>query len=95
MIVTLSESLHFHKEIVIEVQNTLRSVFPIVDLYTAPIATYGGNWWTFSVGSKKLDPREIRRADQPDTKYYSDDIHRSAFLPRDMYAKLMAGELKW
>jgi spermidine synthase len=95
MIVTLSESLHFHKEIVIEVQNTLRSVFPIADLYTAPIATYGGNWWTFSIGSKKLDPREIRRADQPDTKYYSDDIHRSAFLPRDMYAKLMAGELKW
>jgi spermidine synthase len=95
MIVTLSESLHFHKEIVIEVQNTLKSVFPVVDLYTAPIATYGGNWWTFSVGSKKLDPREIRRPDQLDARYYSDNIHRNAFLPKDMYAKLMAGELKW
>jgi spermidine synthase len=95
MMVTLSESLHFHKEIVIEVQNTLKSVFPVVDLYTAPIATYGGNWWTFSVGSKKLDPREIRRPDHTDTKYYSEDIHKTAFLPGDMYRKLMAGELKW
>jgi len=56
MYVSLSESLHFHKDIVIEVQETLKSVFPVVDLYTAPIATYAGNWWTFSVGSKKLDP---------------------------------------
>jgi spermidine synthase len=95
MMVTLSESLHFHKEIVIDVQNTLKSVFPVVDLYTAPIATYGGNWWTFSVGSKKLDPRNILRPDHTDTKYYSEDIHKTAFLPGDMYTKLMAGELNW
>jgi spermidine synthase len=95
MVVTLSESLHFHKDIVVEVQKTLQSVFPIVDLYTAPIATYGGNWWTFSVGSKKLDPREIRRSDLMETKYYCDDIHKSSFLPKDMYAKLMAGKLPW
>ena len=57
MFVTLSESLHFHKEMVVEVQKTMKSVFPVVDLYTAPLATYAGNWWTFSVGSKKLDPQ--------------------------------------
>ena len=95
MFVTLSESLHFHKELVVEVQKTMKSVFPVVDLYTAPIATYAGNWWTFSVGSKKLDPREIRRMDKLKTKYYCDDIHRSAFLPREMYAKLMSGKLGW
>ena len=95
MFVTLSESLHFHKELVVEVQKTMQAVFPVVDLYTAPIATYAGNWWTFSVGSKKLDPREIRRKDKLRTKYYSEDIHRSAFLPKDMYAKLLAGKLGW
>ncbi len=95
MFVTLSESLHFHKEMVVEVQKTMKSSFPVVDLYTAPIATYAGNWWSFSVGSKKLDPREIRRKDKIPTKYYSPEIHRSAFLPKDMYARLLSGKLGW
>lgn len=95
MFVTLSESLHFHKDMVVEVQKTMRSSFPVVDLYTAPIATYAGNWWSFSVGSKKLDPREIRRRDRISTKYYSAEIHRSAFLPKEMYAKLLSGKLGW
>ena len=95
MFVTLSESLHFHKDIVVEVQKTIKSVFPVVDLYTAAIATYGGNWWTFSVASKKLDPRKIRRNDALDTKYYCRDVHKNSFLPKDMYARLMDGKIAW
>jgi spermidine synthase len=95
MFVTLSESLHFHKDLVIEVQETMKSVFQIVDLYTAPIATYSGNWWTFSVGSRKLDPRVIRRKDEIDTKYYSSDINKNSFLPQEMYARLMERKLAW
>jgi len=95
LFVTLSESLHFHKDIVIEVQETMKSVFPVVDLYTAPLATYGGNWWTFSVGSMKLDPREIHGTDTIETKYYCRDIHKNSFLPKDMYSKLMDKKLAW
>jgi spermidine synthase len=95
MFVSLSESLHFHKEIVVEVQETMRSVFPVVDLYTAPIATYAGNWWTFSVGSMGLDPREIRRRARINTKYYSPEIHHCAFLPESMYRKLLSKKLGW
>lgn len=95
MFVTLSESLHFHKEIVREVQQTMRSVFPIVDLYTAPIATYAGNWWSFSVGSKKLDPREIRGKNKIRTRYYGSGVHAMSFMPKDMYEKLLAGKLPW
>ncbi|MGC2063024.1 MAG: polyamine aminopropyltransferase [Thermodesulfovibrionales bacterium] len=95
MFVTLSESLHFHREIVVGVQKTLQSVFPVVDLYTAPLATYAGNWWTFSVGSQGLNPREIRRKDRIKTKYYSPDIHKTCFLPEDMYDRLMKGKLGW
>ena len=95
MFVSLSESLHFHKDIVIEVQETMKSVFPVVDLYTAPLATYGGNWWTFSVGSMKLDPREIHRTDLIETKYYCPDIHKNSFLPKAMYSKLMDRKLAW
>ncbi len=95
MFVTLSESLHFHKDIVTEVQETMRSVFPVVDLYTAPIATYAGNWWSFSVGSLRLSPREVRCKNKFKTKYYSDEIHRISFLPKDMYEKLLARKLAW
>lgn len=95
MFVTLSESLHFHKDIVVEVQKTMKSVFPLVDLYTAPIATYAGNWWTFSVGSMGLDPRVLRRRDRLKTKYYSPDIHKSCFLPAEMYDRLLKGRLGW
>ncbi|MFA5846848.1 MAG: polyamine aminopropyltransferase [Thermodesulfovibrionales bacterium] len=93
--VTLSESLHFHKDIVIEVQETMKGVFPLVDLYAAPIATYAGNWWTFSVGSKGLSPREMRQKFDIKTKYYSDEIHLQAFLPKGMYEKLMQKKLEW
>ena len=93
--VLMANSLHFHRDMVVAVQKTMKSAFPVVDLYTTPIATYAGNWWTFSVGSKKPDPREIRSKKKIKTKYYSHDIHRSAFLPMDMYAKLLSGKLGW
>lgn len=95
LFVSLSESLHFHKEMVIEVQEEMKKIFPVVDLFTAPIATYAGNWWTFSVGSKKLNPREMRREYAIDTTYYSDEIHNQCFMPPKMYQKLMNKQLKW
>ena len=95
MFVTLSESLHFHKDIVIDVQEAMKLIFPIVDLYTAPIATYAGNWWTFSAASKKHDMRKMRREFKIDTRYFSDEIHNQAFLPPKMYEKLMQRKLQW
>jgi spermidine synthase len=95
MFVTHSESLLLHKEMVIEVQETLRSVFPRVDVYTAPIATYPGNWWAFCVASKKPDPRLVRRKTRIKTKFYSEEIHRHAFLPKGFYRKLMQRKLEW
>jgi spermidine synthase len=95
MFVTLSESLHFHKDIVTEVQEEMKLIFPIVDIYAACLATYAGNWWTFSAASKKHDLREMRREFAIDTKYYSDEIHRQAFLPPKMYEKLMQKRLRW
>ena len=95
MFVTLSESLHFHRDIVIEVQEEMRLIFPVVDLYTASLATYAGNWWTFSVASKKHSPRQMRKDFSIDTKYYSDEIHQQAFFPPKMYEKLLQRKLQW
>lgn len=93
--VTQSESLLFHADIIFEVQNSLKAVFPAVELYTAAIATYPGNWWTFSAGSKKLDIRKMSRKCAVPTKYYAEDVHQSSFLPNSIYDRLMRGELKW
>jgi spermidine synthase len=95
MFVTHTESIHFHKDMVIEIQEILKQVFKIVDLYTAPIATYPGNWWAFAVASKGLSPRETRRRQKIKTKYYSDEIHRQSFMTKEMYEKLMKRELSW
>ncbi|HEX8948329.1 MAG TPA: polyamine aminopropyltransferase [Dissulfurispiraceae bacterium] len=95
MFVTLSESLHFHKDMVVEVQETMKRIFPLVDLYTAPIATYAGNWWTFSAASKKHSLREMRTEYGIDTKYYNDEVHRQAFLSPKLYELLMQRKLRW
>ncbi|MCX7913606.1 MAG: polyamine aminopropyltransferase [Thermodesulfovibrionales bacterium] len=95
MFVTLSESLHFHRNMVIEVQEALKLIFPIVDLYTAPLATYAGNWWTFSAASKKLPLREMRRQHKVVTKYFNAEIFYSSFLPLSVYENLMNKELSW
>lgn len=93
--VTLSESLHFHRKMVVAVQDTMRLVFPHVDLYTAPIATYAGNWWTFSAASMSHSLREMRRPCVHETRYYSEEIHIQAFLPEGLYKKLLNKELNW
>jgi len=93
LFVTHSESLHFHMDIVREVQQILKRAFPLVDLYSAPLATYPGNWWAFAIGSKSLNPRDMRRAFEIDTRYYDDEIHKQAFLPPKLYGRLMANRL--
>jgi spermidine synthase len=92
MFVVQTESLHFHLDFIREVQRKLARVFKLVDLYTAPLATYGGNWWAFSIASNVHDPREPRRPCEVDTKYYAEDVHRQAFLPRSLRRKLIDSE---
>ncbi len=95
MCVTHTESLHFHKDMVIEMQELLMNIFPVVDLYTTPIATYPGNWWTFSIGSSALSPRETRRPFEITTRYYDPEIHVQSFLTKGLYEKLLQKRLKW
>lgn len=95
MFVTHSESLLLHRDTVVAVQEILKKAFPVVDLYTTPIATYPGNWWTFAVGSMALDPREMRRPFEVDTRFYDDEIHAWSFVTRKLYRKLMEDKLDW
>jgi spermidine synthase len=90
-----SESLHYHLDIVVRFQKALKKSFPIVDLYTTVIPVYAGYWWSFSVGSKAYNPREISREVDIETRFYSDEIHKNAFLPPNFYQKILSGNFKY
>ncbi len=95
MFVTHTGSMHFHRDTVVDVQNTLKKVLPVVDLYTTSLATYPGNWWTFAAASKKYDLRDSRRSFQIKTRYYDNEIHKQCFLTEKLYTRLMRRELDW
>ena len=75
-----SESLHFHAHHIKRVQLELRAVFPHVALYGAPVATYAGNWWTFSMASLAEFGPEPRRAAVDGVRLYNAGVHRAAFI---------------
>lgn len=83
-----TESLHFHLEFVQHVQRTLGSIFPWVGLYAAPLATYAGNWWSFSIASKVPLTSTTVRKSAIETIYYSADAHQKAFVSESVVRSL-------
>lgn len=95
MLVIQTESLHFHHKFVAGVQTSLSKLFKIVELYCVPLATYPGNWWTFSIASTKYPVDMQKRKQEVNTKYYDEDVHRKAFVSRSLRKKLLDGSLDW
>lgn len=76
-----TESLHFHRDLVAMVFATLRDLFPYVELVTMPLAMYPGNWWTFTIAGRGLEPRVVRNEFTPPTRIYSKEDHAWFFMP--------------
>jgi len=57
----------------------MRSVFPIVGTYLGHVPSYPGVLWSWTAGSKTLDPSVPRRSPPPELRYYTPDVHRAAF----------------
>ncbi|QPK88618.1 spermidine synthase [Bacillus velezensis] len=72
----------FTPELITNVQRDVKEIFPITRLYTANIPTYPSGLWTFTIGSKKYDPLEVEdsRFFDIDTKYYTKELHKAAFV---------------
>lgn len=85
-----TESMHFHIDFVAKVQEMLRGIFPWVGLYAAPLATYAGNWWSFSIASKVSLPTGPVRGIVPGTTYYCDEVHEKSFINHEVLDKLVA-----
>ncbi|MHC1682346.1 MAG: polyamine aminopropyltransferase [Clostridiaceae bacterium] len=80
--VAQTETPFYLPEVVKEVYNDAKSVFPVTKLYLGDIPTYPGVQWTFTLGSKKYDPEEVDLSSKPDfeTKYYTKKLHKAAFV---------------
>jgi spermidine synthase len=57
----------------------MRTVFPIVKTYLGHVPSYPGVLWSWTAGSVSLDPSVPRRSPPPGLRYYTPDVHRSAF----------------
>lgn len=88
--VSHTESIHFHLQMARQVHQTLKEIFPVLKVYTAPIATYPGNWWCFAIGTRGIDPEKISHWEEKDTVVYCPEMHAKAFLPTRLVAKLFS-----
>lgn len=84
-----TESLHFHRDLVRTVARTLRDLFAYVEVATIPLTMYPGNWWTFTIASKTLDPKVARNQFTPRTRIYARADHAWFFLPAHVRAKIL------
>lgn len=85
LFVAQTDNPWFHASLIRNVYHDVKATFPITKLYIANIPTYPSGLWTFTVGSKKYDPLDVEedRFHEIETKYYTKELHKAAFvLPR-------------
>ncbi|MGH7424152.1 MAG: polyamine aminopropyltransferase, partial [Candidatus Methylomirabilales bacterium] len=91
LFVAQSKSPYLDRGLIRDLLGIVRSLFPVALLYTAAIPTYPSGLWSFVLGSKVHHPLTFdeARAEKLKTRYYSPEIHRSAFvLPREIRDEL-------
>nr|WP_285874038.1 spermidine synthase [Halalkalibacter oceani] len=81
----------FHQELIKNVYRDVQDIFPITRLYTGNIPTYPSGLWTFTIGSKRHDPLAVEesRFHEIDTKYYTKELHKAAFVLPKFVADLV------
>lgn len=57
----------------------MRTVFPVVGTYLGHVPSYPGVLWSWTAGSKTLDPSVPRRTPPAGLRFYTPDVHRGAF----------------
>ncbi|WP_149454459.1 polyamine aminopropyltransferase [Pasteuria penetrans] len=83
-------------KILARVLGDVRSLFSIGKIYLASIPFYPAGLWTFTIGSKRIDPSSMNHIDRFSgwkTRYYTPRIHEAAFvLPPFLEQKIHRGE---
>ncbi len=82
MLCAQTESPISMPKMVRDIYQRIAGVFPVTKLYTAPVPSYPGGWWSFTCGSFGRDPAvPLRRPpDSWNLKFYSPEIHERIFV---------------
>lgn len=81
VMVAQTESPWFNRDLIVQVNRDIRSLFPVTRLYTASIPTYPSGLWSFTLGSKERDPLAVDPEGIPElaTRYYTPKLHHALF----------------
>lgn len=90
LFVAQTGSPFFDRDFIRRVFQDVSSIFPVAKLFLANIPSYPGGLWVFTLGSKKYDPETVSESNfaDLDTRYYSPQIHRNAFVLPKFVAEL-------
>lgn len=82
LFVAQTESPFFNRDFIRKVFSSVKDIFPIARLYVAPVPTYPGGFWSFTLGSKTYDPIAVEDESIGDFhgRYYTKDVHKAAFM---------------
>jgi spermidine synthase len=77
-----TETPFYLPDVVKRVYDDAKAVFPVTRLFMAAIPTYPSGFWSFTVGSKKYDPKTVDLSNtiDIDTKYYTKELHKACFV---------------
>jgi len=95
IMVAQSESPLFNPKTVGAMYSNLKSIFPIVRMYTCIMPIYPSSYWSFAFCSKKYDPLndfDAERYDRTDLSacsYYNRDVHFGSFALPTYVKKLI------
>jgi len=84
IVVTQSESFHYHRSIIRNIVDFCKKIFPTYFYYFSMVPTYPSGVIGFSFCSKKYHPitdfKPEKAAALKDLKYYNQDIHKASFV---------------
>lgn len=91
LFVQQTESPWLHQDLIRRLTRDVRSLFPLVRMYTAHIPLYPSGMHCFTMGSKQHDPRLLAEPRTWDfaTRYFNKDIFRSAFALPNFVRELL------
>lgn len=79
-------------DLITRIYNDMSSVFAYTNLYSTVIPTYPGAFWTFTMGSKTINPltKDVNATPVLKTKYYTRELHKSYFVLPPFVKELIA-----
>lgn len=82
IMVAQTESPILFGDLTRKVFKDMSSVFTYTNMYFAVVPTYPGAFWSFTMGSKNIDPasKEVKTPPAVKTKYYTSELHKSYFI---------------